>query len=102
MRRPGDGLDGAAMCFNNRPADRKAHTHTIRLCRIKRLKEFGHIRFGESAAGILDSDLDVVGSVASSVYDEFTLSVRDIGQRVGRIVDQTERELLQLYSVAVN
>src|SRR5262245_49456760 len=84
------GLDGAAMGFNDRSADRQAHFHAIRLGRVEWLKELGHIRFGEAAPGVFDRKPDPFRSDASGTYDEFALSVRDIGHRVGCIVDQAE------------
>ena len=50
--------DAAAMRFDDRPADRQADAHAVRLGRDERLEQLRRDRRRDAGAGILDDDLD--------------------------------------------
>src|SRR5580698_5615723 len=90
------------MTFDNRAADRQAHSEPIGLGCIKGLEDIVQMARVESRSRILHAHAEFVALDLSRADKKHALSRVHLAHRLDGVDDQVEYHLLQLYPVALN
>src|SRR5277367_6443733 len=90
------------MSFDDRTADRKAHSQAAGLCRVEGLEEALETRWSQSRTRILHRNEHAVRLGFPGAYQQFTRPLPGAAHCFDGVDDQVKDHLLQLNPVSFN